>query len=149
MLTAANRGALEEMTGRRKAVTAPVPVPAPTLSPAPVAARPIVPAPSFMPPKQELSAEVVAGLTEASRQMTAAAQKMASAAQAPQPMPQVIQLPPADKPQQLEAAVQRDKSGKLEKITIRAQDRLPHIEALVQRGADGKLDKLIITVGQA
>lgn len=96
----------------------------PAALPAPVAAA-----------TPEPGSGALTGLVEAGRQMAAAAQAMSLAAQ-PQP-----------KPRQLEAAVQRDKGGRMEKITIRAQFG-PALDAVVQRDANGKLEKLLITVGQ-
>lgn len=80
MLKASSRAALEEISGKRRA--------------APAA------------PKSDPSADVLAGLAAATRQMLEAAQLLASAAQAPA------------KPKKLEAIVQRDKSGKMEKVII-------------------------------
>lgn len=56
--------------------------------------------------KPEPAADPFAGLADATRQLVDAAQLLASAAQAPV------------KPKKLEAIVQRDKAGKMEKVII-------------------------------
>lgn len=63
------------------------------------------PAPAAV-PKPDLSADAVAGLVRAGEQMVAAAQLLVDAAHAPV------------KPKKLEAIVQRDKAGKMEKVII-------------------------------
>lgn len=57
-------------------------------------------------PKSDPSAYLLTGLADATRQMVEAAQLLASAVQAPA------------KPKKLEAIVQRDKAGKMEKVII-------------------------------